>query len=107
MKLEKPVWFKYKDKEIEKLVLALSKKGLTSEKIGLVLRDTYGIPTTKIIGKKVSQILKENEIEQNADIINMQKITEKLKKHMEKHKHDFTAKRSSVKKEAKLKKLKK
>ncbi len=60
---DKPVWVKYSKKEIEQIIVKLGKEGLTSAKIGLKLRDIYGIPDVKTItGKKITKILKENNL---------------------------------------------
>ena len=50
--IEKPVWLKYTEKEVKEIVLAIAKKQpeTTAEKIGLILRDSYGIPKTRIYG---------------------------------------------------------
>ena len=91
--------------KIEKIVLELSSQGLTSEKIGLVLRDTYGIPKVKLYGKKISRILKENKLEPKSDVFNLQARVDKLEKQIEKNKHDYKTKRILSIKKAKLRKL--
>ena len=50
---------KLSDKDFEKKVIELAKKGLTSEKIGETLRKENIHP--KEYKKKISKILKENE----------------------------------------------
>lgn len=92
--------------EVEKLVLDLHKQGLGPEKIGLVLRDSHGIPKAKLYGKRINQILKKNKIEINPDITNLELRIEKLKKHTVKNKQDKKTKRALIIKEAKLLKLK-
>ena len=68
---------------------------MSSEKIGLVLRDTYGIPSTKIIAGKITNILARNNLKQEpAAMVNLQTNAEKLKLHMVKNKQDKVAKRS-------------
>jgi len=91
---EKPVWLKFTDKDVEAIVLKLAKQGLTSEKIGLELRDSYGIPKAKLVGKKIGQILKEHNLDKNAALLNLEKRQQVLKKHLEKHKQDKKSKRS-------------
>ena len=50
-------------KEVESLVLKLAKSEKKSAQIGLMLRDTYGIPSVKAItGKRINQILKDNNL---------------------------------------------
>jgi len=82
------------DKEIEELVVGLAKKGLTPEKIGLELRDKHGIPKTKLSGKKIGQILKENNLYQDATSINLEKKEQSIIKHLEKNKQDKKAMRA-------------
>ncbi len=99
-------WVKMKPAEIENKVVELAKAGNSPEKIGLILRDEYGIPKVKVIGKKLTKILKENGIDKNSEIDNTSKKIDKLVKHAEKHKHDYYAKRAIVKMNARLKKMK-
>src|SRR4030042_1930259 len=89
---ETPVWLKFSEKDTEAIVVKLAKQGLTSEKIGLELRDTYGIPTTKIAGKKVSQILKENNLYNDATAVNLEKKQHRISTHSKKNKQDKRAK---------------
>ncbi len=103
---EKPVWLKFNDKDIEALVLKLAKQ-LTPEKIGLALRDSYGIPTTKLSGKKISSILKENNLYKDATLINLEKKQKAIKAHLEKNKQDKTARRALTIITARIAKLKK
>ena len=99
-------WIKLKPKEIEEKIVELASQGMHPEKIGLVLRDKYGIPKVKMFGKKISQILKENGININPEYENVLKKSDNLKKHLEKNKHDYTAKKSLIKSTGKLNKLK-
>ena len=104
MQKEKPLWLKIKIEEVKELALDLSKKGMTPEKIGLVLRDQYGIPTTRVFGKKLSQLLNENK--ELVDLKNLKKKYEKQKIHSAKNKQDKVAQRTTNKTEGKINKLK-
>lgn len=95
---KKPDWVKTKPAELEKLVLELAKQGETPAKIGLILRDKHGIPKAKLIGKKISQILKEANIKFKTEKEALNEKIEVLNKHIEKHKHDYTAGKSVTKK---------
>jgi small subunit ribosomal protein S15 len=97
-KTEKPDWVKMKPAELEKLVLELHKSGLSPEKIGLVLRDKHGIPKAKLLGKKMSQILKENKLKTLSEKSLVEKKVERLNRHIAQHKHDPSAQRSLAKK---------
>ncbi len=94
------------EEEVKKLVIDLSKEGYPSEKIGLILRDKYGVYVNNF-GLKISKILKEEGIWKNSDMKNINDNFEKLSNHLKENKHDYPAKRKLLKKGAKLKALKK
>jgi small subunit ribosomal protein S15 len=93
---EKPLWMKLTDEDINAIVVKLAKQGLTSEKIGLQLRDTYGLPTTRVTGKKLGQILKENNLYEDSTQSNLEKKEKRVVAHLGKHKQDQRAKRSMI-----------
>ncbi len=105
--LKKPIWLKYTEQEIKEIILKLVEKdaSLTSEKIGLILRDNYGIPQTKIYGFSISDVLKEAGKYEQPDQKNLKIKVEKLEKHLSKHKHDTRTGRSIIISKAKLKKV--
>ena len=91
-----PSWVRYKTKEVELLVVKLAIEGDPTSKIGLVLRDSYGIPSVKAITKKsVTDILKDKKLVKKLpeDLTQVIKRTISLKKHLEENKQDMTAKR--------------
>ena len=58
-----PTWINHPPKEIELLIVKLSKEEKTPSQVGLVLRDAYGVPDVKkILGKSITKILKEKNI---------------------------------------------
>ena len=95
------------DKKILDAIEKLSKEGLTKAKIGMVLRDSYGVPKSKFIGKKIGKALKERGIGSNIpeDLSNLINHSDNLKKHLEKNKQDKSANRGLQLAEAKIKKL--
>jgi small subunit ribosomal protein S15 len=99
-------WVKMKKEDFEKIVLDLAKKGTPLQKIGLILRDQHGIPKAKVFGKRISQILKEAGMEIPTEEDNLERKTGNLKKHIEKNKHDYPAKKSLIKNSATLTKIK-
>ena len=105
-KIEKPIWLKYTKQEVEAIILKLAKKGLTAEKIGLTLRDQYGIPKVKIYNLKISKILKEKEKFQEPTNLNLKNKLEKIINHYKKNKQDKKTEFSLIKTKAKLKKRK-
>ncbi|MCX6747062.1 MAG: hypothetical protein NTU63_02910 [Candidatus Pacearchaeota archaeon] len=89
--------------EFEKKVLELAEKGLTSEKIGEILRKEDIHP--KEFKKKISQILGSKHI--NPDVKNIEGKLEKIKKHYATNKKDKRAMRDKERTSAKLRRLKK
>ena len=58
---EAPSWSNTDVKAIEKVIIDLKKEGYSSSRIGLVLRDRYGVPDVKLVlGKRIGQVLEEN-----------------------------------------------
>ena len=103
-KLEKPTWLKYTDKEVKELINKLAEQGMTSEKIGLVLRDQYGIPRTKLFGFKIKEVMDEKFKEPT--LINLDNKLKKIINHYDKNKQDKKAERSLIITKAKYKKRK-
>ena len=97
---EKPLWLKYSENEVRSLILKLADKGVTAEKIGLILRDSYGIPTVRLYKLKIKDILKEKF--QEPTIINLEKKVQKVENHHIKHKQDKKAARYVIISKAKL-----
>jgi small subunit ribosomal protein S15 len=101
-------WISYSPEEVEQLVVKISKTGKTSAQVGLVLRDTYGIPDVrKITSKKVMKILKENKIEVKVPepLQFLIKKEVSILKHLEKNKHDMPTKRGLILTESKIRRL--
>ena len=69
----------------------------TPAKIGLILRDKYGVPRTRIFGMRVVDILKENKVDYESDKKIVDKKVDKLKGHISKNKHDYSASRALTK----------
>ena len=89
--LQKPTWVKMKEPELKKIIAELSEKHSPSQ-IGFILRDQYGIPTTKVFGKKLKAYMKELGIERNEDLENAEKKVEKMKEHLKNNITDRHAK---------------
>ncbi|MEM4347304.1 MAG: 30S ribosomal protein S15 [Candidatus Altiarchaeota archaeon] len=98
----------YTKEEIEELILKLRKEGNSPSKIGLILRDTYGIPSVKdITGKKISFFLEKNSLspELPENLENLIKKAVNLRKHLEKNKKDIHNRRSLQLIESKIHRL--
>ena len=100
--LEKPVWLKYTEEEVKAIIIKLANKGFTAEKIGLNLRDQYGIPKVKLYNLKIKKVL--NDKYKDPNILNLSKKVDNVESHFKKHNHDQSAKRSLTISKAKLKK---
>ena len=103
-----PSWVRYKDKEVELLVVKLAKEGKSPSQIGIYLRDVYGVPSTKLAAnKKVTEILKEKKLlkELPEDLFQLIKKAIKIRKHLETNKHDQPAKRGLTLTESKIRRL--
>ncbi len=104
----KPTWIRHKPKEIELLIVKLAKEGHTPSKIGTILRDTYGIPSVKLLtNKKITTILAEKKLLKKLpeDLQALIRRVSNLKKHLEENKKDMSALRGIQITESKIKKL--
>ncbi len=91
-----PAWAPYKEKEVEKLVVKYAKAGRTSSEIGLILRDVHGVNSVKALtSKNITKLLQENHLHKELpeDMISLIKRLISIRQHLEKNKHDQTAKR--------------
>lgn len=89
-----PVWARYKTKEVELLIVKLAKEGKTPSQIGVVMRDTYGVPSTRIATeKRITQILDEKKLLSKIpeDLMALIRRSIMIKKHLEDNKKDETA----------------
>jgi len=108
IKTSLPTWIRYKPREVEFLILKLAKEEKSPSQIGLILRDTYGIPDIRLITKKrVTTLLKEKKLtaEVPEDLMALIKKNVKVRKHLEVNKQDKTAKRGLQLTESKIKRL--
>ncbi|MFP4402245.1 MAG: 30S ribosomal protein S15 [Candidatus Nanoarchaeia archaeon] len=98
-----------KAKEIEKLIVQFSKEdNLSSSEIGIRLRDTYAVPSVKVVcGKSIRDILKENGIESSVpeDLQALVNKVYSLKKHLQNNPKDVHNKRSLLLVESKIRRL--
>jgi small subunit ribosomal protein S15 len=103
-KTAKPVWLKTTEEELKKLIGQLAEKNAPAQ-IGIILRDQYGIPTTRLYGKKLGQYLKEMGIELDPDKENAEKKLERLKEHFKENKTDKKAKHKLQKAQGRVRTL--
>lgn len=99
--LEKKVqaWVRYKPKEVEMLIVKFAKEGKNAAQIGLILRDTYGIPSVRtLLNKTISDVLKEKQLRPDVpeDVMALIRRSITIEKHRQTHKTDMTAKRGEL-----------
>lgn len=108
VKKTKPVWLRYGSKETEQLVIKLAKAGKHASEIGIILRDSYGIPSVRAITKKkVSQILAENKLTPKLpyDLLSLIKKEIMVMKHVGSNKKDMTANKGLIITDSKIRRL--
>jgi small subunit ribosomal protein S15 len=92
-----PSWCKYSPEEVEAFVIKLAKDETPLSKIGLILRDQYGIPLVKpIVGKSISKILEDSNLKPTIpeDLNNLIIKADKLSMHLSRNKADSVNKRA-------------
>ena len=105
---EVPSWLKLTQKEVELLIVKLTKEGKKPSQIGMILRDEYGLPDVKTFTKKsITEILKEKDLvpELPEDLLALIRKAVFLRKHLEENKKDFGAKRGLQLTESKIRRL--
>jgi small subunit ribosomal protein S15 len=104
-RLEKPVWVELSAEEVENEVVKLARKGYSKSRIGVLLRDSHGIPLVRVVtGKSISQILEENGIESPIpeDLTDLIKKALNLRKHMETNHKDLESRKGLQRTESKI-----
>jgi small subunit ribosomal protein S15 len=103
-----PAWSNMDTKAITKVILDLRKEGASSSKIGLVLRDRYGVPDVKLaLGKRIGDVLRENKVasEIPEDLRDLMIKALGLRKHLGENKKDLHNKRQLNLTESKIRRL--
>jgi small subunit ribosomal protein S15 len=94
--------------EVQKVVVELRNSGLSSSQIGIVLRDTYGIPDVKLVTKKsLTEVLRDGGVapELPEDLFNLITKALNLRDHLEENKKDLHNKRALQLTESKIRRL--
>ena len=105
---ENPAWVTVSATEIEDLVVKMAKDGNNSAKIGLILRDQYGVPDVKLAtGKTVTQIMKEKGVSPALpeDLSSLMRRAIDLNVHLRDNKGDISNTRGLLLIEAKIRRL--
>ncbi len=103
-----PEWIELSKEEVEDIIVKLAKRGEPPSKIGIILRDQYGIPLSRYVtGKKLTKTLEEKGIRYDIpeDLMNLIRKAVRIDKHRQLHKKDMVAKRAQQLVEAKIRRL--
>ena len=103
-----PSWVSYKPGEVEQLIVKFAKQEHSSSQIGMILRDSYGIPCVKaLLGKGISEVMKDKKVYKQLpeDLLHLIQKHIAVMKHLEENHHDMTAKRGMQLTESKIKRL--
>merc|ERR1712033_105131 len=85
-----PTWLKKTSEDVKEHIYKYAKKGLTPSKIGVELRDQYGVAQVRFVtGNKILRILKAKGLapEIPEDLYHMIKKAVAIRKHMERSIH--------------------
>ena len=105
---EVPEWVTMGAKEVEELIVKLGKEGHSPSKIGLILRDQYGIPDVRVIlNTKITKVLEKNDmgLKLPEDMQSLINKAVSLNSHCEKHNHDKHNMRAKLLIESKIRRL--
>lgn len=103
-----PSWCKYTPEEVVALIVKLAREGNPPSRIGVILRDQYGIPLVKpIVGKGILEILKENNLAPriSEDLENLIKRATRIAMHLQRNKKDRHNKRALQLVESRIRRL--
>ena len=105
---ENPTWVPLTEEDIVEKIVDFRKKNLTTAKIGIKMRDQFGIPSVKLAtGKSITDILKEKGMapEIPEDLKNLMKTAISTYNHLQDNPKDLHNKRSLQLNEAKIRRL--
>merc|ERR1712032_1345696 len=86
-----PAWLKLKSEDVCDHMCKLAKKGLTPSRIGVTLRDSFGVPQVKsVTGNKILRVLKTNGLAPGLpeDLYCLIKKAVSIRKHLDKNRKD-------------------
>ena len=103
-----PSWCKYREEEVEPIIVNLSKQGNSQSSIGSTLRDKYGIPLTKsITGEKIGKMLSKAKLAPDIpeDLRVLLDKAVALAKHLRRNRQDYSNKHGLARVESKVHRL--
>ncbi len=103
-----PRWLSIDSADVIKQIEALAKKGYKPSQIGVILRDNFAIPQSRLItGGKILRILRKKNLapEIPEDLYSLMKRAVSIRKHIEKNKRDKDSKYRLILVESKIHRL--
>ena len=103
-----PEWLLYSAEEVEALVVEQGRTGLTTAQVGIMLRDSYGIPSVKrITGKTITRIFAVNQLvsELPEDLLALIRKAMNVREHLEGTRKDLHNRRALQLIESKVRRL--
>ncbi|MHA2231552.1 MAG: 30S ribosomal protein S15 [Candidatus Hodarchaeales archaeon] len=103
-----PEWILYSPEEVENLVVEQGRTGLTAAQVGLVLRDSYGIPSVRrMTGKSITRILGDHQLarEMPEDLLALIRKAMNVRRHLEGTRKDIHNRRALQLIESKVRRL--
>ena len=97
--MAKPDWVTYSNEEIEEMILKFTREGKSTSEIGIILRDTYGIPSNEIL-KRNGQASEYPE-----DLMNLIRRAVNIRDHLEENPKDLHSKRGLTIIESRIRRL--
>ncbi len=103
-----PEWSDVSKEELEKTIMKLHETGMSPSRIGLTLRDQYGVPNVKLVmGKSITAFLRDNNALADIpeDLTNLMRKALHVRKHIKANKRDVHNKRALQLTENKIRRL--
>jgi small subunit ribosomal protein S15 len=103
-----PEWVDMTAEEVERKVVELYERGISTSRIGSILRDSYGVPSVVLVtGEKITRILKDRNIAGDIpeDLLNLMRKALQIRKHLEVNRKDIHNKRALQLAESKIRRL--
>jgi small subunit ribosomal protein S15 len=103
-----PAWSDMSKDELGKTIVKLHESGLPSSKIGLTLRDQYGVPSSKLVlGENLGRFLRANATlpEIPEDLGNLMRKALHIRRHVKANSKDVHNKRALQLTESKIRRL--
>ena len=103
-----PEWSDVSKEELEKTIMKLHDTGMAPSRIGLTLRDQYGVPNAKlVIGNSITGFLKDNNAlgDIPEDLTNLMRKALHVRKHIKANKKDVHNKRALQLTENKIRRM--